>query len=229
MNRQRGFTLVELMIALVILVGLLFTANFSYSLYSRYWSGRLGEFDQSMFYYQGLLQVKNTVDSAVPYVVKNDTEGYSFYFLGRDEGFTLVSAAPIFAPTVNDASVVRIFREQVGNTYQLVYEEAPLLDGLLIHLNQQLAFKYRTVLMRTDQPITFEYFGWAQREHKFVQQNFPAAQPSWSSQYDGAVTRLQPEKIAMTIGVDRLIFDLPVGHDKLINFYIDGPERVGLE
>lgn len=225
-TRQQGYTLVEMMIALVILVSLMFTANYSYSLYSNYWSGRLGSFDRSIFYYQGLMQVKESIDSAIPYVVKDDKGDHTFYFLGRSEGFSLVSAAPIFAPTVNDASVIRVFAEQVGDEYQLVYEEAPLIDGLLLNLNQQLNFKYRTVLFRTEQPIHFSYFGWQQREHKRESQLNPKLQASWSNEYDAAITRIQPEQIAMSLGNERLLYALSFGHEKLLNLYIDGKERL---
>lgn len=209
------------MIALVILVSLIFTANYSYSLYINYWNGRLGDFDRTMFHYQGLLQVKETIDSSIPYVVGNDKGDYTFYFLGRDQGFTLVTAAPLFAPTINDASVVRIFSEQVEDGHQLVYEEAPLSDALLLNLEQQLQFKYRTVLLRSAEPIAFSYYGWDVREHKFNRQTHPSAVASWKNQYDAAQTRIQPEQIEMRWGRQKLLFDLPEGHEKLINFYIN--------
>lgn len=222
--KQKGYTLIEVMISLVILVGLIFTANFSYSLYIRYWDGRLGQFDRTVFYFQGMLQVKETIDSAVPYIVKRDKD-FTFYFLGREQGFTLVSAAPIFAPTVNDAAVVRVFIEQKQNHYQLVYEEAPLSERLLIDIEQQLDFKYRTVLVRTEQPMSFAYYGWPSREHKFERTSYQNAEPLWSSTYDAAATRIQPQTIALTMGSEQMLFDLPVGHDRLINFYLDEGSR----
>lgn len=224
-GRQKGFTLVEIMIALVILVGLMFTANYSYSLYTRYWSGRLGAFDQTIFHYQGLMQVKETIDSAIPYVVRDSQGAFTFYFLGRDEGFTLVSAAPIFAPTVNDASVVRIFAEKAAGEYRLVYEEAPLQNELLVDLQQQLNFKYRTVLLRSAEPIHFSYYGWEKREFKFSHNEHFLSTPQWSNSYDAALTRIQPERVRMSIGDQQLQFSLPVGQSKLINFYMD--ERQG--
>ena len=65
-----GYTLIEVLIAMVILMSLMFTANYSYSQYSGYWAGRLGQFDRTLFQFQGLLQVKDTIDSAIPYMVE---------------------------------------------------------------------------------------------------------------------------------------------------------------
>ncbi len=223
-NRQTGYTLVEVLIAMVILVSLMFTANYSYSMYAHYWAGRLGTFDRTMFYFQGMLQIKETIDAAIPYIVNNGDGAHTFYFLGRDEGFTFVTAAPIFAVTANDAAVVRIFREKTSEGFQIVYEEAPLSAGLLIDLEQQLDFKYRTVLMRTPQAISFSYYGWAVREHKYERQVHFDKVRSWSNEYDGAKRRIQPEAVKLHIGNETLAYQLTAGHDKLINFYIE--ERI---
>lgn len=221
-KRNLGFTLIEVLIALVILMGLMFTANYSYSLYSQYWHGRIGNFDQTLFYYRGLLQLKETLDSSIPYVVRGG-EGVkeTFYFLGRTEGFTVVTAAPIFATTVNDAGVVRVFSERKGDGYQLVYEEAPLSDKVLISLEQKLDFRYRTVLMVSQYPIKFEYFGWSSMEQKVRPSGSPSSLPSWRTQYDAAQTRVQPKKVKITINGQALEYDLPEGHQSLIDFYLE--------
>lgn len=221
-DRSLGFTLIEVLIALVILMGLMFTANYSYSLYTQYWHGRIGNFDQTLFYYRGLLQLKETLDSSIPYIVRGG-EGVkeTFYFLGRTEGFTVVTAAPIFATTVNDAAVVRVFSERKGDGYQLVYEEAPLSDKVLINIDQQLDFRYRTVLMVSQYPIKFEYFGWSSMEHKVRPNGKPESLPSWRAQYDAATTRVQPKKVKITINGQDLEYDLPEGHQSLIDFYLE--------
>lgn len=220
--RSYGYTLIEVLIALTIFMGLMFMANYSYSLYSQYWHGRLGSFDQTLFHYRGLLQVKESIDSSIPYIVNGgEGLGQTFYFLGRADGFTLVSAAPIFAKTVNDAAVVRIFSERNSDGYQLVYEEAPLSENLLTRLDQQLDFKYRTVLMVTKQSVKFEYFGWRHMEHKKRPSGKADSLPVWASQYDAAKTQVQPKKVRITLDGQPLEFDLPEGHQSLIDFYLD--------
>ena len=110
---KSGFTLIELLVAIVILMGLMFTANYSYSLYSKYWSGRLGNFDRTVFYAQGMWQLKDTLDATIPYIVTDQQQEYTFYFLGRADGFTAVTAAPIFASSPHHAAVIRVFVESV--------------------------------------------------------------------------------------------------------------------
>lgn len=228
---QRAFTLIEVMIAMVILTSLMFIANYSYSLYSEYWHGRLGSFDSTMHYHKGLLQVKETLDSSIPYIViDNDTQDkqdrLTFYFLGRADGLTLVTAAPIFAEDTVQAAVVRIFSEKTTDGYQLIYEEAPLKTQLLTHLAQELNFSYRTILMTLAQPIQFDYLGWPAYEHKYHPDEVKNPQPpSWRSEYDAAVTQIQPVKLRLTSGNTQLIFDLPEGHKSLLDSYIRDREK----
>ena len=219
--RQQGFTLVETLIAMVILMSLIFTANYTYSFYTRYWSGKLGQFDQSLFTARGLLQLKQAVESAIPYVVRGEGDDVGFYFLGRDEGFTLVSASPIFGSTEHSSSVIRVFREQENGHYQVVYEEAPLSRELLVDLEQELTFTNRLVLFKTEQPISFDYYGWPNRNARYSQTT-DANKRLWRAIYDGAKTDIQPLAIRMHIGEQSAIFRLSEGHEKLINFYLEG-------
>mgnify|MGYP006126238207 FL=1 len=220
-KQYSGFTLIEVLIAMVILMSLMFTANYSYSQYSSYWAGRLGQFDRTLFQFQGLLQVKDTIDSALPYFVEDGQGEYTFYFLGRDQGVTFVSAAPIFAVTQNDASVVRLFIEKVDARYQLVYEEAPLSDEILIRLDQQLTFKYRLVLLSSSKPLSFSYFGWKQWQHKTQREDYDGILPSWQNSYDAAVSRVQPLAMQLHIGDEVIAYQLVEGHRNLTSFYME--------
>lgn len=222
MAKHRGYTLVEVLIAMVILTGLMFTANYSYSLYSQYWSGRLGTFDNTMFVYKGMLQLKETIDSALPYIVEGNASSYGFYFLGRAQGVTFVTSAPIFAVTSNDAAVVRIFSEKADKGYQLVYEEAPLSDTLLVKADQQLNFKYRTVLTNSSEPINFSYYGWQQAIHKHERMEHENQKQTWSDRYDGMQTRIQPSILKLNLGADVVYYRLPAGLDNFSYFFTQG-------
>ena len=62
-----------------------------------------------------------------------------FYFLGREEGLTLVTSSPVFSP--EQIAVIRVFREPASDgRWNLVYEEAPLTGVLLRRSDQTLPF-----------------------------------------------------------------------------------------
>lgn len=221
MRRNKGFTLIEMLIATVLLLMVLATANYTYAFYNQYWNGRLGHFDRTVFTAKSLMQTQMAIESAIPYVVETEVKGkYGFYFLGRDEGLTLVSASPIFSKVANASAVVRIFREKTESGYQLVYEEAPLDEQLLLSLDQELEFNYRVVTLTGKNQIEFSYFGWPSREDRYgLKPNSGLRQ--WFSEYDSARSRMQPLKIKIEIDGEALVFDISEGHEKLLNFYFE--------
>lgn len=221
MKRNSGFTLIEMLISTVLLLMVLATANFAYSFFNQYWNGRLGHFDQTLFSARSMLQTQMAIESAIPYVVETEKKGtYGFYFLGRDEGLTLVSASPIFSNVANASAVVRIFREQTEDGFQLVYEEAPLDQQLLLSLDQELTFNYRIVMASHKEKIAFSYFGWPSREDRYALTPKPLLR-RWFTEYDAAKTRMQPLKVKIEIDNEALVFELPEGHEKLLNFYFE--------
>lgn len=221
MKRSSGFTLIEMLIATVLLLMILATANYTYAFYNQYWNGRLGHFDKTLFNARSLMQTQMAIESAIPYVVETkDKSSYSFYFLGRDEGLTLVSASPIFSKVASASAVVRVFREQTENGFQLVYEEAPLDEELLLKLDQTLDFNYRVVMLTEKNNIKFSYYGWPSRSDRYSLIPNPAKR-QWFDAYDAAKTKIQPLKVKIEIDGEAMVFELAEGHEKLLNFYFE--------
>lgn len=221
MKRSNGFTLIEMLIATVLLLMVLATANYAYSFYNQYWNGRLGHFDQTLFNARSLLQTQAAIESAIPYVVETEQKGtYSFYFLGREEGLTLVSASPIFSKVASASAVIRLFRERTEEGFQLVYEEAPLDESLLLSIHQKLDFNYRIVMLTGKQSIRFSYYGWPSRTDRYALVAKPRLR-DWFTTYDAAKTKMQPSKVKIELDGEALVFELPQGHQKLLNFYFE--------
>ena len=110
---EKGFTLVELLLAMVVFSAIIALATYSLNHFERFWGKNLGSFQQVKFTNQSLLQIRDVIQSAYPQIVltKNNQEVY--YFLGREEGLTFVSYAPIFSP-LGEPAVVRIFKENIS-------------------------------------------------------------------------------------------------------------------
>ena len=95
--KVRGFTLIELLIALTIFGMVIGIATYGYSLFSRHWEGRLGQFQRAQDQYQRLDLVVAALENTLPYVVRGPDGAPGFYFLGREEGLTLVTMSPVFS------------------------------------------------------------------------------------------------------------------------------------
>lgn len=203
-----GFTLVELLIAMAIFGMVMGIASYGYALYTRHWAGQLGAFERAQAQQQRVDLLMRALESALPYMVRDADDRPGFYFLGREEGLTLVTSSPVFAP--EEIAVIRVFREPANDgRWNLVYEEAPLTGVLLRRADQTLPFRHRMIVLRDLARLEFAYFGWESLEQRLAAADSPETgiTARWYPAYDGLRQRLHPERVAMKLpGGDAMIF-----------------------
>jgi prepilin-type N-terminal cleavage/methylation domain-containing protein len=220
--KVNGFTLIELLIALTIFGMVIGIATYGYSLFSRSWDGRLGRFQQAQDQYQRLDLVVAALENTLPYVVRDSSGAPGFYFLGREEGLTLVTMSPIFG--AGDLAVVRVFREPSGNgKWNLLYEEAPLKGVQLRLASQTLPFQHRMVVLRDVPDLAFRYFGWRSIEKRMAVADAPELGyvPEWSSEFDGLELNVHPQRIAIQIGDSEAVVFVPERADVSFRRFLD--------
>ncbi len=222
--KVRGFTLVELLIALAIFGMVVGIASYGYSLFTRNWGGRLGRFQQAQDQYQRLDLVVAALENTLPYVVRDASGAGGFYFLGREEGLTLVTLSPIFTP--GEMAVIRVFREQSATgRWNLVYEEAPLGGVQLRLASQTLPFQHRMVVLRELPDLSFAYYGWKSLDERLSAANEPmlGLGPKWMTETDGFVSRVHPQRVAIRFGETESVVFVPERADVAFRRYM-GPE-----
>lgn len=208
---KTGFTLVELLISLSIMLLLLVLTGVAYQLYTSTWQRDLSKIDQSyqQFRYRDLMT--DAIQSLIPLKV-TDAGVQAYYFLGREEGFTAVSYSPVF--NAEFPAVIRVFREtNEDGSYRLVYEEASLQHTVLKDANQQLPFSFRKVIIPSLSELTFSYFGWeslnAQMSSRSDIEVGLTLMPQWFSDYDGIKRKVHPERILIKMGDFELTVTVP--------------------
>jgi prepilin-type N-terminal cleavage/methylation domain-containing protein len=208
---ERGFTLVELLIAMTIMLVMLVLAATAYQLYNDSWQRDLSKIERSYqsFRYHELML--DAMQGILPLAV-TDQGSRAFYFLGREEGFTAVSYAPIF----NSAypAVIRVFREtNADGSYRLVYEEASLQHVVLKSAEQNLPFSRRQVIVNNVSELSFRYFGWKDIDLRMAAMGdinvSLREKPEWFEEYDSLSRRLHPQKIQIVIADFPLEFAIP--------------------
>jgi prepilin-type N-terminal cleavage/methylation domain-containing protein len=220
--KVRGFTLIEMLIALAIFGMVVGIASYGYSLFSRHWEGRLGRFQQSQDQLQRLDLVVAALENTLPYVVRDASGAPGFYFLGREEGLTLVTMNPVFA--AGGIAVIRVFREPAGNgKWNLLYEEAPLAGQKLRLASQVLPFSHRMIVLRDVPDLGFRYFGWRSLERRVAVADAPELgyEPEWAPEFDGLVLNMHPQRIALRIGDSEAVVFVPERADVTFRRYVD--------
>ena len=218
----KGFSLLEMLVAVVVLSMVIGISTYAYAMFIRQWDGRLGRFDEAQAQYQRLEWLAAALEDTLPYVVRDDEGELGFYFLGRDEGLTLVTMSPIFG--VGEPAMIRVFREpDEGDAWRLVYEEAPFAGILLAHADQRMEFRHRLVIARGLPVPVFRYFGWADLRSRVTVGESLSAERLWFDEYDGLVRQFHPGKIELRLGRDVAVFEFPERVDFLVATH-SGPE-----
>ncbi len=215
----KGFTLIELLVAVVILSLVIGLGTLGFSLFTQHWARSRADFDQRLTDYQRLALVHRAIEDAIPWAVRSGSGRVGFYFLGREEGLTLVTASPVFNP--GQVAVIRVFRESGGkDESRLVYEEAPLNGVRLREADQTLPFQHRLVVLQSLKgPTAFRYFGWASLDER-VRESGPGEMPpmpKWFEEYDGLVRGQHPQRIGIAIDGNEATYFIADRVDAAIN------------
>ena len=192
-QRQRGFSLVELLISMVLLSVIVLLSSFAYAQFSRYWDGRLGSFDNVFSVLRNGWLLEDILSHVHPYVVRNNAGIPRFYFEGNINGFVAVSKESL--SRVDTTSVIRLTLAQNSDgSYDLLYEEAPMSQAALVQLTQRSNFSEPLTLLQSLEDAEFSYFG-------------PEAPPNdspdidvrqrdlWTRDYNSAMTLRHPKKV----------------------------------
>lgn len=216
-RRLSGFTLIELLISITILGLVIGLATYGFSLFSRHWEVPRSSFEAELGELQRLDLVGRALSDALPWVVKDERGTPGFYFLGREEGLTLVTSSPVFA--MRSPAVIRLFREAAGEgRWRLVYEEASLEGVMLQRGSQNLPFSRRLIVLESAPAVQFRFYGWASLTERLAAGDPGVANaPQWWSEFDGLQRIQQPQRVGVSIGGFEAVYEIPERSEILLN------------
>jgi prepilin-type N-terminal cleavage/methylation domain-containing protein len=204
-KHDKGFTLVEMLVSMVLLSMVLLIASSAYSMFSERWNGRLGHFNQSVKYAKQLILVQESLEGIISYVVTNDQAQSRMYFEGNRNGFVAVTLRSLFTPEVSAIMRLQIIQKD-DFTFSLIYQEATMAKQLLIKVQQPLIFSEPIVLFDNLSQVNFQYFGWPSLASKYWQEDSsigirPAK--AWFEEYNSLDISLQPEQVKITFTTEQ--------------------------
>jgi prepilin-type N-terminal cleavage/methylation domain-containing protein len=220
--RFKGFSLIEVLIATAVLSLIIGICSLSFSIFSRGWDAQRLSSDGSLKKFQVMDLTANAIRGALPWAIRARTGEAGFYFLGRDEGVTFVTANPIFV--AGSPAIVRIFRESVGDQrWRLVYEEATLNKVGLRTIDQAVTFTNRVVVLDEMSEIGFRYFGLGLEKNGSDSDDQDVYErPRWFSEYDGMKVYRHPILISLTLNGSEILFDMPNREDVISGVIAEG-------
>lgn len=156
-NSQRGFTLIELMLATSLLMLVLFSGYYGYGLFTEKWEKRTQYYWQQTQKSLAFDAIARVFESTFPYIVNSDNNEPAQYFSGDQSRVIFITSSPLFSKKI---SVVEFKILQSGDVYSLAYNEASMSDNLLLNQSDIIRWQHQIILLEDLAEISFEYYGW---------------------------------------------------------------------
>jgi len=206
-NKNTGFTLIELMISISILTMLLFTGSYTYSMMSERWNKELGQFSESTKTAKNLELVQRLLEGTQSFVVTDNKQKPSFFFIGAQDSLLAVSRAGLFSgdyPEIFRLSTIEKENGLVDLVYQSVSTESLLLTGT----EQSIDFNHQVTLFTDLNQVMFNYYGWAYYGDKALRDFKTTAK--WYRRFSGIDNQIMPEKFSLQLIKNNKSLDFPI-------------------
>lgn len=192
MKKASGFTLIELLVAMSLLTMIILVGASASRFFGQHWDGRMGSFDAEMQSARNKILIQDILDSLIPYVAYNVEGKPIIYFEGNRNGFVAVASKSLYSGS--NFAVVRFSVVQKADlSFDVIYEEWPMIDRVLTIIGYQLPFSKPLVLFHSVSDPRFEYFGWPLVDERPSEDRTPIL-PYWSAAYNGVEAKFAPLK-----------------------------------
>jgi len=196
--KSKGFTLIELMLATSLLMMVMFSGYYAYSLYSQKWQKRVQVFWHGTEQAIALDNLHKVLSSALPYIVNGKDNKACVYFKGSATSISLITSSAIFSA---EPSLVQLRLEAISgsNKHNLIYQEQSIKHSLVLDIEHQPQWQHEIVLLANITDFNLSYFGWQSLEQAI--ENITSDllvkkdHRTWYQTHQSSVSRLLPEKV----------------------------------
>lgn len=225
MRQTKGFTLIEVLIAMLLLSIVMFIGSLSFSVFSQRWQKDMGHFTLQAEQAKKFFLLQRTIQGISNYFVLDAKKNPVYFFLGSPGHLVFVTNRPIFA--AEGQALVRLSVLPLeGGKQQLVYQETDFTKSPLFSLSP-LPAPGNTLVLLTAERIRFNYFGWENLEAKasfYDDEIFTKQTPIWQDEYLSQLTSILPNAINITWGDNEPII-FPLANDNAFQLMYTNEKR----
>lgn len=213
--KAKGFTLIEVLVALMLLSMVMYIGSLSFSIFSERWRKELGSFNDDVNNTRNLLLLRQVLHGTANYLVRDNNNQPTYLYYGDESQLVFVTNAPLLE-TAYQAWVQLSIKTTEHGQQQLWYAEASFKSGALLSLAPP-EFTGKKMRLLTNSNIRFNYFGWPTFAARIRYTEDRAGKPVWQPSYNAATVGVIPYAVNVTWAENEpMVFMLP--HDNRVNF-----------
>lgn len=205
MVRQAGLTLIEMLIALLILATVMSLSSVAYSFYVTSFVNSDKKFTENMHNLKMQMAWQDQLSAAFYYMIEIAPENNRPYFMGSKQHLQWIATTSLQQPGMPALARLELHEKQFR------YCEMPLTAFLPkdLAVAQQNVCRHFAVNIQAADNIAIEYFSWpdfAQRLAALEPAEGSTAAfiaPSWRNEHDGITQQLLPEWVRITLTNDQ--------------------------
>jgi prepilin-type N-terminal cleavage/methylation domain-containing protein len=212
--KARGFTLIEVLLAMILLSIVMYVGSLSFSIFSERWRKDMGGFNADVSDARRLLLLRQVLHGAANYLVRDIDDRAVYLFYGDAKQLVFVSNSPILRG--GQQALIRLTVETLENgQQQLKYSESAFIKQPVFQLSALPESTDSVVLLQSEN-IRFNYFGWQSFAARVHYTESYQGSPNWQVAYDAKTIGVLPFAVNLTWATNEpLIFSLP--HDNRTN------------
>ena len=207
-NRNaKGFTLIEVLIATMVLSAVVYLATISCSMFLNVWEKKRLTDTSAINAYRSHILVRSALESIYDYYVTdpaNEKAGrYYPFFNGEGDMLEFVTLSSVFKKGVPAAARIRLDNQPAGdeNYRAIVYEEAPLDNAYIKYSGDNLKYSRLMTVYTGVKKINIRYYGIWETKWMPEKDGFETIY-KWQKTFDGKKKNAVPEIIEMTLITD---------------------------
>jgi prepilin-type N-terminal cleavage/methylation domain-containing protein len=203
-NRNAGFTLLEVLIATMVLSAVVYLATLSYSMFLNVWEEKRLTDTSAINDYRSHILVRSALESIYDYYVTdpaNEKAGrYYPFFKGKGDMIEFVTLSSVFSKGAPAIARLRLERQDMaaGEYYKVIYEEAPLDQTYIKYADDKTEYSHAMVVYTEVKKINIRYYG--EWETRWVPERYDFETVyRWQETFCGEKRNTVPETIELTL------------------------------
>lgn len=206
-NRSAGFTLIEVLIATMVLSAVVYLATLSCSMFLNVWEEKRLTDTSAINDYRSHILVRSALESIYDYYVTdpaNEKAGrYYPFFKGERDMIEFVTLSSVFSKGVPSIARLRLERQDMaaGEYYKVIYEEVPLDQTYIRYADVKPEYSHAMVVYTEVKKINIRYYGEWETRWVPERDDFETVY-RWQDTFNGEERNTIPETIELTINTE---------------------------